>query len=521
VNAADLGSAAFRARYGVRLSYMAGAMAFGIGSEALVMAMSRAGLLASFGAAGLDIATVRDAIGRLRPVVPASRLCINLIHNPEQPAVERALADLLIREGIGLVEASAFMQPTEALVLYRAHGARIDPARGPVAAHRVIAKVSRREVASWFMRPPAREMLAGLVQQGALTGDEAAAASRLPIADDITIEADSAGHTDNQPLLCAFPVIRALRREVAASFPAAAAIGLGAAGGLGTPDALAAAFAMGVDYVVTGSINQACVESGTSAAVRRMLAAAESHDVAMAPAADMFEIGARVQVLKRGTMYSARAQMLQDLYRRVGDLDALAETDRRRVETQVFARPIAEVWQETQRFWRVRNPERLAEAERDAKLRMALVIGWYLGLSARWATGGVANRVMDYQIWCGPAMGAFNAWARETRFAAPEERSAPVIAQALMDEAAVMLSGLAAPPSEPLPLRDWLIAEVAAKLHIPPALVDPAGSFDAFEAEMGGRMAIMPSLEQRLGRRLSPTLLWNHPTIDSLAARLA
>ena len=67
---------------------------------------------------------------------------------------------------------------------------------------------------------------------------------------------------------------------------------------------------MGAAYVVTGSVNQACVESGTSPAVRQMLAEAEQADVAMAPAADMFEMGVKVQVLKRGTMFAMRAAKL-------------------------------------------------------------------------------------------------------------------------------------------------------------------------------------------------------------------
>jgi trans-AT polyketide synthase, acyltransferase and oxidoreductase domains len=40
---------------------------------------------------------------------------------------------------------------------------------------------------------------------------------------------------------------------------------IGLAGGMGTPFAVAAAFVMGADYVLTGSVNQACVEAGTSA----------------------------------------------------------------------------------------------------------------------------------------------------------------------------------------------------------------------------------------------------------------
>jgi NAD(P)H-dependent flavin oxidoreductase YrpB (nitropropane dioxygenase family) len=49
--------------------------------------------------------------------------------------------------------------------------------------------------------------------------------------------------------------------------------------------------------------------------VREMLAQAEQADVIMAPAADMFEMGVKLQVLKRGTMFAMRAAKLYELYR--------------------------------------------------------------------------------------------------------------------------------------------------------------------------------------------------------------
>ena len=52
-----------------------------------------------------------------------------------------------------------------------------------------------------------------------------------------------------------------------------------------------------------------------------MLAAAEQADVAMAPAADMFEMGVKVQVLKRGTMSAMRAAKLYEIYRTCTGLD--------------------------------------------------------------------------------------------------------------------------------------------------------------------------------------------------------
>jgi hypothetical protein len=56
-------------------------------------------------------------------------------------------------------------------------------------------------------------------------------------------------------------------------------------------------------------------------------------------------------------------------------------------------------------------------------------------LSSRWAIAGDESRRMDYQIWCGPAMGAFNAWTRGTFLADPAQRRVVQVAYNLLDGA--------------------------------------------------------------------------------------
>jgi trans-AT polyketide synthase, acyltransferase and oxidoreductase domains len=68
---------------------------------------------------------------------------------------------------------------------------------------------------------------------------------------------------------------------------------------------------------------------------------------------------------------------------------------------------------------------------------MALVFRWYLGQASRWATQGVPDRVLDYQIWCGPAMGAFNAWTKGSFLAEPAQRGVVQIARNLLEGATV------------------------------------------------------------------------------------
>jgi PfaD family protein len=227
---------------------------------------------------------------------------------------------------------------------------------------------------------------------------------------------------------------------------------IGAAGGIGDPWTLAGALALGADYVVTGSINQATHEADTSPAVRELLAAAGSADVAQAPAPDMFEFGASVQVLTRGTLYAQRAARLYELYRVHPSLEAIPAAERERIERQILQRSFDEIWRETEAFWTARSPAELERAARDPRHRMALCFRWYHGQSSRWARAGDLGRRRDYQVWCGPAMGLFNDWARGTWLEPLEARSVVTVARALMLGAAVAQRVQLAAMVGPLPL---------------------------------------------------------------------
>ena len=208
-------------------------------------------------------------------------------------------------------------------------------------------------------------------------------------------------------------------------------IRVGAAGGLGTPAAVAAAFSLGAAYVVTGSVNQAAIESGLAEDGKRMLAEAGLADVMMAPCADMFELGVRVQVLRRGTMYGGRAQRLYDLYRSYDSLEALPVEIRQRLESEILRTTCDEVWSEVRHFFETRDPS-------EPKHRMALVFRWYLGMASKWPVVGEVRRRLDYQIWCGPAMGAFNDWVRGSFLDAQTNRGVVQIALNLLEGAAVL-----------------------------------------------------------------------------------
>jgi trans-AT polyketide synthase, acyltransferase and oxidoreductase domains len=432
-----LGDRGFLAAHGVRFPYIAGEMAGGIASPAMVIAMARAGMLGFLGTAGLSLARIGSMIDAVEAEVGQASWGANLIHSPHEPAIEEATVDLYLRRGVTRVSASAFMRVTESVVRYACTGLARLPDGQIARRHHLFAKVSRPEVAAQFLAPAPAPILAALVAAGRLTAAEAELAARLPLAEDLTVEADSGGHTDNRPLAVVLPAIAALRDRICAEHAYPRPVRVGAAGGLGTPAAVAAAFALGAAYVLTGSINQCTVEADTSEEVKRLLAAAGLADVAMAPAADMFELGVKVQVLRRGTMFAQRAAQLHQLYLTHRSLEELPDTVRKELETRLFQRPLGEVWAETRRYWLEREPAQALQGDADARHRMALVFRWYLGNGSRCACAGAAGRVLDYQVWCGPAMGGFNAWVAGSFLAEPAAREVVQIALNLLEGAAV------------------------------------------------------------------------------------
>jgi acyl carrier protein len=69
-------------------------------------------------------------------------------------------------------------------------------------------------------------------------------------------------------------------------------------------------------------------------------------------------------------------------------------------------------------------------------------------------------------------------------------------------------------------LSAWLVDAVAGYLSLPPSQVDTGArllsqGFDSVHA-----MALCVDVEERWGVLVDPTLAWEHPTIDAIAAHL-
>ena len=436
-----LGSLAFRQDYGLKYSYLTGAMYKGIASADLVVAMGRAGMMGFLGTGGLSHADIDAAIGHIQAqLTEGQSYGMNLLNEPARPEQEDKTVDLYLKHGVRFVEAAAYMQMSPALVRYRLTGLH-RTAQGRIRApHRVMAKVSRPEIAELFMRPAPPEMVAALLAAGRITAQEAELASQVPMAGEICVESDSGGHTDQGVAFALMPAMQFLRDAILAEHGYAEPIRIGAAGGIGTPQAAAAAFVLGADFIVTGSINQCTVEAGTSDAVKDMLQTINVQDTGYAPAGDMFEMGARVQVLRKGVFFPARANKLYELYVRHASLDEIDARTRAQIQDKYFKRSFEAVWAETKAHYQARRPALIASAEKNPKQKMALVFKWYFVHSTRLALTGSADQKVDYQIHCGPALGAFNQWVKDTPLADWRRRRVGDIGERIMQGTARVLS---------------------------------------------------------------------------------
>jgi trans-AT polyketide synthase, acyltransferase and oxidoreductase domains len=413
----------------------------GIASKELLVAMGKAGMMSYLGTGGMKVTEIAESILYVRKALHSGQpYGVNLLCNLARPELEHQMVECYIQNDVRFIDAAAYFSITAPLVLCRSKGLKRDEGGTIVRPRRIMGKVSRLELAASFMRPAPETLLRRLIDTGKLSQEEAELSRLIPVVDDICVESDSGGHTDQGVALALVPAVIRLRNELAGQHRYDFPIHVGAAGGIGDPDAAAAAFMLGADFIVTGSINQCTVEAGTSDAVKSVLEQHEIKDTTYAPAGDMFELGAKVQVSKRGLLFPARANKLYDLYRHHNSVDEIDAQTAREVQEHIFGRSFEEIWSETRAHYLQTMPEKVNEFERKPKMKMAAIFKWYFLHSSRLAMGGAETGKADYQIHCGPAMGAFNQWVKGTYLQSRHNRYVATIGQAIMKGAADVLS---------------------------------------------------------------------------------
>lgn len=420
----DLGSPDFRKRYGVRLAYAIGSMYRGISSSRMVLESARAGILAVFGAGGLGAEEVRRSVEELAGRVGSATFGVNLLDSSNRE-LEWLTCVALSESHVPVIEASGYALPTLGLALVRCKTA----ARNA----KIIAKVSHVSVAKWFMEPPSREFLSELLMRRLITETDVRLVENTPYADDICVEGDSGGHTSQGNPLALFPRIK----ELAAKSKFASDCSVGLAGGIGTPASIAAAFVLGSDFVVTGSINQCTEEAGVPERIKDLLQTLDVNDTTYVPSArNPFAEGGKIQVVRKGTRFPGRAVRLISTLRTALERNCLTEEALTAIDR--------EYCQDLSRVPRLMLPGQHLALHDDAlnssghEQRPEDLVRRFYKLTSNAALLGERENA---QIHSSAALGAFNAWYRGTDLEHWANRSVVKVANRLMCDAAALLAG--------------------------------------------------------------------------------
>jgi trans-AT polyketide synthase/acyltransferase/oxidoreductase domain-containing protein len=144
----------------------------------------------------------------------------------------------------------------------------------------------------------------------------------------------------------------------------------------------------------------------------------------------MFELGVRARAVKRGVFLPARADRLYQLWRLHDSFDGIDAGTRRQIEETYLRRPFEDAWRAA-----------LADGSQDvdAKRKLALAFRSYLDEGFELARTGAPGRRVDYLVYCGPAMGAFNQWVEGTSLESWQARNVDVLADRLLSATARLL----------------------------------------------------------------------------------
>lgn len=436
-NGTALGNLEFKNTYNTRYAYAAGGMQGGISSSGLVVKMGLAGILSFLDSGGMKMEKIESGIRHIQQNLQNGEpYGINIPFNLHFPQRENDIIDSCMKFKIKNIEVSGYLYITEPLVKYRLQGLKRNIDGSVYVKNRILATVSRKEVAIKFLSPPPESIVQKLHAENRITEEEAKLSKEIPMADDLCIMAESAGHLNEKSIINLLPLFKKISNDMAVKFRFKNSVRIGTAD-VGNPDAAAVSFFLGADFVLTNYINQCSVEAGTSDSVKDILEQIDVHDIGIAPSGDLFEMGEKTQVVSKGIFFPFRANKLYDIFMHHGAFEEIDKETRDRIQKNYFFCDFDEAFQRSREYF---SQEEFARAEKDPKHKMALAFRWYIESSFDAALKGDHERLMNYHVRCNHSLGVFNQWVQGTPLQSWKNRHVDDIAVRLMNETAVYLS---------------------------------------------------------------------------------
>lgn len=437
--AMKLGSNSFRQDYRLDYAYLVGSMHLGITSKELVVKLAKSKMLGFLSTKGVLLEKVESDIKWIKSQLHKG-VCfgVNLFYDCKPKETEE-LISLYLKLQVNVIEVSGFQNITSELALYRLKGLTISEAGDIHCANKIIAKVTRPEVAALFMKPAPEYIVNQLLEQKKITAQQAELSQKIPMSHDICAQADSGWNTDRQLPSILLPSIQSLRDEIQKNKHYGNTIRIGLAGGIGTPQAVANAFLMGADFILTGSINQCTVEAATSELVKNLLQSINVQDTDYIPSSDFLEFGQQSQVLRKGVMFPSRVNKLYDLYEKYDDINHIPNNTITKLKQNYFGKNLDTKW--TEIFEKSNSQDRhiIVEDGNESEISMEHILKYYIELTCSLALEGEKEYQENFQIHTGPSLGAFNQWVKNTSIENWQQRHVDEIGIKMMNDAIKIL----------------------------------------------------------------------------------
>lgn len=428
----SIGDREFCEDYNISYPYAVGSMHKGISSPQLVAKMAQNGFLSFLGTGSLELKEVEKIIVETKQLVREGQAFgCNFAANIHDSYKEEEIMDLFLKHNICSIEASGFWTISPSLLKFRAKGLSRSETGEILIKNKILIKLSRVETAMEFLSVPPHPLIDQLFKEGQITFDEVSMIKQVPLVDDICVMGDSGGETSQSNLNLVLPTIIQLRDKLAEEKLFNKRVRIGAGGGIGTPETAAVAFLLGADFVLTGSINQCTVEAETSNVVKNMLQKVDLHDMSFVPSVNDLEIRGQTQVVKKGVFFPPRANKLYDLLKQYNDISDIDIKTKEIIEEKYLSEKIQNI---------LRADElQSSSKKRTPKSDMQALLKFYQNNSVQLAIKGDTSQKVNFNIYCGPALGAFNRWVKGTELEDWNNRHVDVIAKKMMVETEKLL----------------------------------------------------------------------------------
>lgn len=400
---------AFRGAYGLRHACVAAPPGYGLCSPELLAALARAGVLPVI-PADAGLAAAERFVDSVQAQAPGRALALALPPALPDPEI---WFEFCRRRRLAAVLPPGFDLASGALWRHRAVASGPDAEGRTQPVGRVLAQVRDTAAAEACLWPePAA--IAARVAIEAETGR--VVPSGLP-ADELIILVDGRRPAEINLL----PAIR--RRDTLP--PPARSVGLGVAGDVGTPEAVATLFDLGADFVVTTDLNICTREAAAPDIVKDLLQRLEIDDLAWAPVDGGFHADAWRSVVGRGLFFARRAQRLHEILSRYHAWDSVPAALRAELDQRWLPKPFDELWRDLGRTAGGGGPS-------GGRAQMAAVFAEYSRAGRAWAAAGDRHRQADFLIEASPGLAAFNRRAKGTELEEWGARSAAKVVDCLM-----------------------------------------------------------------------------------------